>query len=109
MASTYDFNITQGSTASFNITLNDADETPMDFTGYSIRGSIKLRYSDTSPLVNFSPSVSGNVITIDLTSAQTMFLPVGVAVYDIERYTNSYDSEVLLAGKVYMFPEVTTT
>ena len=109
MASTYDLNLTQGSTANFNITLNNADGTPMDFTGLSIRGSIKFRYSDPQPLVNFTPSVSSNIITISLTAAQTMFLPVGMGVYDIEKYSTAYDSEALLSGKVFIHPEVTTT
>ena len=107
MASTYNLNITQGSTASFNINLINADGTPMDFTGLSVRGSIKLRYSDTSPLIVFSPTIDDNTVTIPLTSAQTAVLPVGMGVYDIEKYSTSYDSEVLLSGKVFIHPEVT--
>jgi len=108
MASTYNLNVTQGSTASFNINLSNADGTPMDFTGFTVRGSIKLRYSDTSPLISFSPTVDGNKVTITLTSAQTATLPVGIGVYDIEKYSTAYDAEALLSGKVLISPEVTT-
>ena len=108
MASTYNLNLTQGSTASFIINLSNADGTPMDFTGFSVRGSMKLRYSDTSPLVSFSPTINGNSVTIALTSAQTSVLPVGMGVYDLEKYSSAYDSEVLLSGQVFINPEVTS-
>ena len=107
MASTYNLNVTQGSTASFNINLSNADGTPMDLTGFSVRGSIKLRYSDTSPLVVFSTTINDNTVTKPLTSAQTAVLPVGMGVYDVEKYSTAYDSEVLLSGKVFIHPEVT--
>ena len=109
MAPTYDLNITQGSTAVYNITLNDADGAPMDFTGLSVRGSIKFRYSDSTSLATFSPTVNSNIVTISLTSAQTMPLPVGTAIYDLEKYSTLYDAEVILSGKVFIYPEVTKT
>ena len=109
MASTYDLNIIKGSTASFNITLNNADGTPMDLSGLSVRGSIKLRYTDSQSLVDFTPTINVNVVTLSLTSAQTMPLPVGMGVYDLEKYSTLYDAESVLSGKIYIHPEVTTT
>ena len=104
----YDFKVKQGSTAVVNYTLNDADGNPMDFTGLSVRGSIKLRHSDSTPIAVPLLTVNCNVVTLSLTSAQTTVMPVGMAIYDLEKYSTVYDSEAIMEGYIYISPEVTT-
>ena len=111
MSSTYDLNITQGSKVSITFTLTDSGGNPIDLTEHFVNGAIRLRYSDTIPLVILSPSISdpktSGIVSLSLTSAETAALPVGMAVYDIERFKGPYDVQKVISGKVFIHPEAT--
>ena len=108
MSSTYDLSITQGSKVDLTFTLTDSGGNSIDLTGYFSTGSIRLRYSDTTPLITLTPTITlPNVVGLSLTSSQTAALPVGMAVYDIERFTDSYDVQKVISGKVLIYPEAT--
>ena len=108
MSSTYDLNITQGSKVDITFTLTDSAGSPIDLDGYSVSGAIRFRYSDVTPLITLSPTITlPNIVVLALTSSQTVSLPVGMAVYDLERYTNAYNVQKVISGKVFISPEAT--
>jgi|TARA_Y100000004_G_scaffold189661_1_gene245641 hypothetical protein len=112
MATSYDFNITQGSEFYVRLTAKNADGTPFVLSGYNTRGSLKWRYSETGSLVDLGPTtVDGYLqsgwIDIKLTAAQTSGLPVVQGVYDVEIYSGTYANR-LIYGKASIIPEVTT-
>ena len=121
MASSYNFSVTQGSELSTRLTITN-DDSPVNLSGFNVRGVVKHKYGDTGSLVDLNPTiVSGNTgslyasgfVDIYLSGSQTAALPVAEAKYDIERYvTGSEGQETavvkMLNGKFTINPEVTT-
>ena len=115
----YNLDIIQGSSFSARLNAKNSVGTAIDITGHNVRGTIKNRYSDTTPLIAFIPTiVSSTVGTVDviLSGTQTAILPITQAVYDIEMYRTGANGEdddshvvKLLDGKVNIHPEVTTS
>lgn len=112
-AGIYDMTIEQGATFALNLTLQDANGDPFDLTGYTGRGQLRTRYSDVSPLVNFTVTVpqhntlpSEGKLSIGLTAAQTAALPPRALVYDIELVKNAEVIRIL-QGRADISPEVT--
>jgi hypothetical protein len=116
MAAIYDFNITQGSQFDVRLTVNDENGTALNLNGYSARGYLKHRYSDTGNLLDLSPTiVSGDagvsyvsgLIDVSLLASQTSSLPVVQGVYDIEIYTAGTYADKVIKGMANVHPEVT--
>ena len=53
-AGVYTLEIEQGVTKSFRITYKDALDAPVDLTGYSGRGAIRLKANDAAPIATFN-------------------------------------------------------
>lgn len=114
-----DIEITQGSTFEWLILVNDVNGVPLDMAGYAgvtagVRGSIRKRYTDPTPLKSFAISILNNTgvlaaiamgkchltteqtaalvpdssgscyLLVILSAADTAALPKGDSVYDIE-------------------------
>lgn len=112
MATSYDLNIVQGSQTTVRFTVKDDNGAYLNLSGYSLRGSVKHRYSDTGILLNLSPSgVSGylhqGLIQVKFTTEETKNLPIIQGVYDIEIFSGGY-VEKIVGGYINIFPEVTT-
>ena len=108
MSSTYDLNVTQGSKVDITFTLTDSGGNPIDLTSYFVSGAIRSKYSDADALVILSPSIIlPNKVHLNITSAITESLPIGIAVYDIERFITPYNVEKVISGKVLIHPEAT--
>jgi len=117
----YDLNLIQGSTFAALLTATNENGTAIDLGTYNIRGSVKLKYSDSTSLVeltlarveddpNATPlTYTGGKINVSLTAAQTALLPITQAVYDIEMWNGAGYVAKLLDGRVNVHPEVTTT
>jgi hypothetical protein len=107
----YNISLTQGEDYSLTATLKNADGSNMNLSGYYVRGKAKYNYGDTGVLLDLEPqiysAVSG-IITVQLNSTDTSSLPVGILLYDIERYTSG-DAAVakVLNGQIIIAPEVT--
>ena len=134
MASSYELNITQGSSFNVRLTTKDSDGNPINLSGYHVSGYIRNKYSDTSYLLNLEPTiVSGHaadhdpndplktdaihsgLIDVNLKPASTASLPITQALYDIEIYTNTKNEFLteqssvfkILNGKANIHPEAT--
>lgn len=110
----YNITVNQGENYDLTATLTNADGTPVNISGYSLRGKVKYSYGSTGVLVDLAPTivnpVSG-IINFTLTPSETAALPITVAVYDIERYVSGQSPEAtvvrVLQGTVTITPEVT--
>jgi hypothetical protein len=108
-----DLSITQGSSFSIRLEIRDAQGTAEDLTGYGVRGHLKNKYSDVTPLLDLSPTISnaaGGQVDINVSASVTTTLPITQGVYDIEKYLLSDTSIVtkIISGKILINPEVTT-
>jgi hypothetical protein len=118
MATTYDFNLTQGAEFSTTFQVSNAGGTPYNLSGdngYKLSGVAKVRYGDSGALINLSPSgVSGFLesgrFKVTLYASQTQDLPVCQGVYGIEIYSGSGAEQFVekaVNGKFSVFPEIT--
>jgi len=131
MATSYDLNITQGSTFNVRLTTKDSNGNALNLSGYHVSGYIRNKYSDTASLLNMEPLiVSGHaldqtlapgvlkastdaifsgLIDISLIPAKTSALPITQAIYDIEIYLDTAETSVfkILNGKANIHPEST--
>jgi hypothetical protein len=122
MATVYNFDASQGSELSVRLNVKDTNGNAIDLSGYGARGVVKYRYSSAGSLVDLSPTiVSGaggdawisGLIDIYLSGTQTVDLPVGQFVYDIERYPTGVGVDAngavvkLMKGDFNVYPEVT--
>ena len=124
MATTYDLNITQGSSFNIRLTAKDTAGNYINLSGYNVSGYVRNRYSDTSYLLDMKPSiVSGQsvattaenlsndaifsgLVDVSLHPTGTAVLPITQAMYDIEVYKGSTVIK-LLNGKANVHPEST--
>lgn len=130
MASSYDLNITQGSSYNIRLKTKDANGVALNLSGYHVSGYIKNKYSDSNYLLNLEPSiVSGQsvptvpsnllndaifsgLIDINLHPTGTAALPITQAIYDIEIYSGTAEDREsmvfkVLNGKANVHPEST--
>ena len=106
--------IDQGSTFSRGLQFTQEDKvTPIDKTGSTLRGMIRLTYDSVAPLVSFSidetDKANGNFLFY-LSAVQTASLPStkdkDPLVYDIEEVIGSNVTRIL-QGAVQVSPEAT--
>ena len=117
-AGVLDLTIEQGVDFGMAMTIKDANDTPINITGYTFRGKIKESAQDSSPVEEFTFALTdpGNgVVTVSLTAAETAAITATGDVYD-EYTPYVYDIEMvdlsskvtrLLNGEVTVSPEVT--
>ena len=108
-----DLSITQGSSFSIRLEIKDSEGDAENLTGYGVRGYLKNKYSDTTPLLDLSPTISdatGGQIDINVSASVTAALPITQGVFDVEKYLLSDASVVskIIVGKILINPEVTT-
>lgn len=122
MLNTYNISAIQGDALNINLSIKDKNSIPVNLSGYDVRGVVKYAYGYTGNsgvLLDLNPLIysgvggsyySSGIINISVNSADTRNLPVGVFVYDIERFTENQpagNSIKLLRGKFIVSPEVT--
>lgn len=119
MATTYDFNITQG--AEFNTTFDVKNNAGNPYNlsgvnGYQLSGVAKVRYGDTSALVDLNPTpvdgfLDSGRFNVTLLASQTQAFPVCQGVYGIEIYSGDGTGQFVdkvVNGKFIVSPEITT-
>ena len=110
-AVTKDLEIEQGSDFSISFTFQQEDGTPINFTGYSIRGQIRKSVQSSAPSLTLTAAITDptkGIIVLSLTNAQTKSVAAGEYVYDVEIYTGA-DASVyrIISGQVFVSAEVT--
>jgi hypothetical protein len=113
-AATYDITIEQGATFRLNLVWRDADNNPVDLTGYVARMQVRSSYSDPEVQLNLSTEngaiVLGDTlgtITITGSATSTDDIKVRAGVYDVEVQASDGTVTRLVQGKVRISPEVT--
>jgi len=112
MATTYNISVFQGENLDFNINLKESNgTTPLNLSGYSVRGKVKYSYGSSEVLWDLNPTIldlASGQISVSIPGTGVANLPVTEAVYDIEKYTaNDVIVNKVLGGKFIIKPEVT--
>ena len=114
----------QGTTWVLTLTLTNADNSPVDLTGYSARGQIRPSYTSPTVVASFTTSITDNVVTCLVPASITANVPAyktsiaiktppkweevqGCYVFDIEIYNTDGYVERVAEGVWYVDPEVT--
>ena len=116
-----DILIEQGATFERVLTLRDANDAPINLTGFTFTGQIRKKYSDAVSLAAFTFQIleqgtTTGQVRMSLSSATTDALPVDKAesaekkltsyVYDVEMNTGSRIDRIL-EGLANVSPQVT--
>jgi len=123
MATSYNISTIQGDNLQLSLRVKDSNNNAVNLSGYDVRGVVKYAYGHTGDqqvLVNLNPLiVSGNngsyypsgIVNINVNSYTMAAIPVGIFVYDIERFPYGVptgNSIKLIRGKFIVSPEVTS-
>jgi hypothetical protein len=106
----YDFFIYQNQALTKRFLIKEIDGSPSNLTGYSLTGKVKKNFSDNNFLLDLSPNIfnaTQGIIQFSLDSQETKNLPIGEFLYDIHRFSDSLNKEILVAGKIKILPSVT--
>lgn len=113
MASYYNISGYQGDYIQLTLSLKDTGNSPINLSGYEVRGQVRASYGASGVLLDLNPTIvnSGSgIISISINSYISADLPVSDHIYDIERYETgvvSGNSFKCFVGKFSIFPEVT--
>lgn len=111
VAQTLDLEVDQGSTFIWNITVMEQDGlSPLNLSGYSLRGMVRKYYSDTNPVETFTvlvADVSSGIVRVSLTSTETAAMTKGRYVYDLELEDATGTVTKLYKGSFIVYPEAT--
>jgi hypothetical protein len=107
----YNISINQGENYDLITAITNASGQAVNISGYNVRGQVRYSYGSTGVMLNLAPdivsAVSG-IIQVSLTPSETASLPITVAVYDIEKYSeNDVVVNKILNGTFTITPEVT--
>ena len=123
MATSYNIETIQGDNIQLSLRVRDTYNTPINLSGYDVRGVVRYAYGytgDQQVLLNLNPFiVSGDngsyypsgIVNINVDSFTMAAIPVGIFVYDIERFPYGIptgNSIKLIRGKFVVSPEVTS-
>jgi hypothetical protein len=123
MATSYNIETIQGDNIQLSLRVRDTYNVPINLSGYDVRGVVRYAYGytgDQQILLNLNPFiVSGNngssypsgIVNINVDSFTMAAIPVGIFVYDIERFPYGIptgNSIKLIRGKFVVSPEVTS-
>lgn len=123
MATSYNIETIQGDNIQLSLRVRNTDNTPINLSGYDVRGIVRYAYGytgDQQILLNLNPFiVSGDngsyypsgIVNINVDSFTMAAIPVGIFVYDIERFPYGIptgNSIKLIRGKFVVSPEVTS-
>lgn len=119
MAATVNLTIEQGATFRLPITVSTKSGlvvTPVNLTDYAARMQIRMRYTDTDPILALDNDLLGGItitnaaggeMQIVITDVQTAALTFKTAKYDLEVESLSGDTTRLMQGTVTLSKEVT--
>lgn len=105
----YDLIIEQGSDYRRAIPVLDETGAPLDITGWSVRGQIRLTYTSPTPLHDLGPhlTIAGTAVELEITGEASAPWVWQLAFYDVELVDPSGNPTRLMQGRVVVSPEVT--
>lgn len=113
MATSYNISTFQGDFLQAVLSLKDTNNNPIPLSGYDVRGQVRSSYGASGILLDLNPTITNHIsglISIAISSETTESIPVGIFVYDIERYPSGIEtgnSIKLMVGKFIVSPEST--
>jgi hypothetical protein len=113
MATYYNITGYQGDYLQLTLNVKDSNGSPLNLSGYEVRGQVRTNYGATGVLLDLNPTITNSIsgtISININSYISQDLPVSDHIYDIERYPSGIPSGntiKLMRGKFSILPEVT--
>jgi len=113
MATYYNITGYQGDYLQLTLNVKDSNGSPLNLSGYEVRGQVRTSYGATGVLLDLNPTITNSIsgtISININSYISQDLPVSDHIYDIERYPSGIPSGntiKLMRGKFSILPEVT--
>lgn len=100
-----DLSIWKGDAQTYVVAMTDDVNTPLDLTGCTAQAVIRAGFTDpvTYP---FACSISGNHVTLYLSSAVCKTIPAGNYVWNFQITSSNGDVRTYLAGDVLVYAEV---
>lgn len=105
MAVKANITIDQGSTFSTQITLTDANNNPLNLTGYTSESQMRKWYTSNTA-INFNVALANGVITLSMDANTTASITDGRYVYDVKLTDLSGNVTRIVEGQVTVTPEV---
>ena len=107
----FDITIFKGQTYGQAFTITGADGSGLNFnsSGFSIKNSIKIKYSDTGDYNNFISNISSpesGQIILSLASTGSTGMAIGKYLYDVELFSGNNVFKAL-QGRFYINPTST--
>ena len=107
----YNIQILQGSSYDYTIQATNSDGSYVNLTGYSARGLVKNKYSDSGYLLDLRPVIDvsyvSGIVHISGSGNTTASLPATSLLYDVEVYNSGGYVLKLLRGRFEVLPEST--
>ncbi len=102
--------INQGSTYSLLLRAVDISGNAIDLTNYTLRSSIRVKYTDTVNISQFDlikVNASNGIFNVALTATGAAAIPAAVYLYDIEAaLAAEADVIKLMYGYCYVHPQI---
>lgn len=105
---TYDLTIKRGDTFVLDFEYENADETPIDLTGFTVTFHV-AEHAGATKVIDVSTSsgeivITTNRVVVTLPKATTTALTAGTYVYDVQ--IESTNKETILTGKVTITDDI---
>jgi len=113
MATYYNITGYQGDYLQLTLNVKDSNGSPLNLSGYEVRGQVRTSYGTTGVLLDLNPTITNvlsGTMAININSYISADIPISDHVYDIERYPSGIltgNSIKLMRGKFSILPEVT--
>jgi hypothetical protein len=107
----FDITINQNATFELGLSITDLDGNGIDITNWGFSGSIKHKFNDAVPVVNFTidkVNAVGGALTINLTPTETRLLTSQHNNYDVLAIKPDTKVYRIIEGSVTVRPAVTT-
>jgi hypothetical protein len=107
-AGRHDLNVHQGDNFQFTATFRDPLGQPLDLTGWTFRAQIRADVADRGDIVDeFTIGMAAGQVVLALDPEQTLLLPGGRLLYELEGTRPDGVVSTWLAGRVLTRLEVT--
>lgn len=109
MAEYIELTINQGATFKKSRTLKNADQTPIDLTGYTFVSQIRKSFYSMNPTANITVTTTdtaNGIIELSMVAADTANVKAGRYVYDLKMTTDAGIVIREMEGVVTVTPQV---